>query len=84
MGSRSNYGGNFSLATVSAEEARAGKVKAAVDNIAKKQQQSQQKRVIPGAEPVVNETAAQKKNRKKAEARRAKKLAEEMEAKNKV
>jgi hypothetical protein len=33
---------------------------------------------------VVNETAAQKKNRKKAEARRAKKLAEEMEAKNKV
>lgn len=84
MGSRSNSGGNFSLATVSAEEARAGKVKAAVDNIAKKQQQSQQKRVIPGAEPVVNETAAQKKNRKKAEARRAKKLAEEMEAKNKV
>ena len=83
MGSRSNSGGNFSLATVSAEEARAGKVKAAVDNIAKKQQQTQQKRVIPGAEPVVTETAAQKKNRKKAEARRAKKLAEEME-KNKV
>ena len=84
MGSRSNSGGNFSLARGFRRGRRAGKVKAAVDNIAKKQQQTQQKRVIPGAEPVVNETAAQKKNRKKAEARRRKKLAEEMEAKNKV
>ena len=32
----------------------------------------------------MNYLKAQKKNRKKAEARRAKKLAEEMEAKNKV
>ena len=81
MGSRSNSGGNFSLATVSAEEARAGKVKAAVENTIAKKQQTTQKRFIPGAEPVVVETAAQKKNRKKAEARRAKKLAEEMEKK---
>ena len=76
MGSRSNSGGNFSLATVSAEEARAGKVKAAVENTIAKKQQTTQKRFIPGAEPMVVETAAQKKNRKKAEARRAKKLAE--------
>ena len=81
MGSRSNSGGNFSLATVSAEEARAGKVKAAVENTIAKKQQTTQKRFIPGAEPMVVETAAQKKNRKKAEARRAKKLAEEMEKK---
>jgi len=77
MGSRSNSG-NFSLATVSAEEARVGKVKEAVDAIAKKYSQPQ-KRVVPGAEPVLEETAAQKKNRKKAEAKKAKKLQEDTE-----
>ena len=80
MGSRSNSGGNFSLATVSAEEA-SGKVKAAVENTIAKKQQTTQKRFIPGAEPVVVETGTKEEQEESEGATPLKKLAEEMEKK---